>query len=371
MYLGEGTYGVVKAKKGRAIKSFHKLSHLLQEYLVLRYLRNCNNIVKPLKVDLKRRKLYMELCDCSLSNWIYSTRNSEISSESGFNLILRDIILGLIEIHDRGLAHGDIKPGNILIKKNIEKGGSGVHLKTVIGDCGFVSLEEFSKVGRTASPYRDTEVVGHWTHDIFSFGVCLIEIFTETKVRKRSTFPQLQKIIHDHIKDPSLASFLESLVHSDRKLRPSARDILKRMFPNEKLPPHPSSPSSRSIMKLEDCEDPELKIELKKIEGIMKETCERNNVYCFRNGYDGLVHLILKKFSSGFKNKKKKKVVKQIKLYSGCIIMILSAVFGKSGFDKKKVMRYTDNKCPMEQIYDTLDKLIHDDSFVKILLTKK
>jgi hypothetical protein len=39
MILGSGSYGQVIVRDGKAVKKFSKLSHLIQEYMALKYLR--------------------------------------------------------------------------------------------------------------------------------------------------------------------------------------------------------------------------------------------------------------------------------------------------------------------------------------------
>src|SRR5436189_1973265 len=113
-FLGEGAYGKVRAHNNLAVKTFNDLLPLVQEYAALKYLRDCDYIVKVDKVDFEQLELYMELYDDSLRGFISKHRGSK-TYLTKIDTIINHILKGLIEIHDRGLLHGDIKPSNILI----------------------------------------------------------------------------------------------------------------------------------------------------------------------------------------------------------------------------------------------------------------
>src|SRR5204863_5548131 len=107
--------------------------------------------------------------------------------------IINHILKGLIEIHDRGLLHGDIKPSNILINYS--------PLKAVIGDCGFVSSTRYAKITCTAPRYREKEVQYDYGHDMYSFGITLFEIFSNTKLNEQFGYRQIEGIIEREIVD--------------------------------------------------------------------------------------------------------------------------------------------------------------------------
>ena len=104
MFLGKGSYGEVTVKNGVAVKKFIKLSHLIQEYMALYYLRDCKHIVRVVDVNFEDLELSMELYDYSLRKYLEDNDKPEVMK------ILHGILLGLVELHDRGLVHGDIKP---------------------------------------------------------------------------------------------------------------------------------------------------------------------------------------------------------------------------------------------------------------------
>src|SRR5689334_17210470 len=106
MYLGRGTYGTVVKENNVAVKTYHKLPHLIQEYVALRYLDDCKYIVHAKDVLYDKNQLVMDLYDMSLNKWL----KSECSCNDCLQHIVHNILCGIIELHDRGLAHCDIKP---------------------------------------------------------------------------------------------------------------------------------------------------------------------------------------------------------------------------------------------------------------------
>src|SRR5579872_5242708 len=90
-----------------------KMAHLIQEYMAGVYLSDASHVVRIKSVDFKKLELSMELHDMSLRGWLEKNDNNPcFETRMG---ILKDIVIGLVELHERGLVHGDLKPGNILV----------------------------------------------------------------------------------------------------------------------------------------------------------------------------------------------------------------------------------------------------------------
>src|SRR3989338_8819126 len=227
MFLGEGSYGQVRCEKGKAVKKFSKLSHLIQEYMALQYLSDCKYVVSPEGVDFPNLELHMELYDCSLRKWLQEHNNKKGPKEKDIMIVLHDVLQGLIELHDRGLAHGDLKPGNILVKRN--------PLRAVLGDCGFVSIAKYAKVDRTAAIYRDPVINHDASHDMFSFGICFLEMIGDIKINRQAAYEELHEAVHDKIENRLYRKIIYNLVHPERDRRPDARTVLYRLF--HKNPP--------------------------------------------------------------------------------------------------------------------------------------
>lgn len=223
MFLGKGTYGSVRVSKGLAVKKFHDIRHMIQEYVVGSYLDNARNIVRIHEVDFEKLKMGMELYQMNLRHWMEDNYDKSKTNDRYF--ILHEILVGLYEIHSRGLTHGDIKPGNILINDK--------PLKVAIGDLGFVSLNRYAKVRYTAKVYRDPKIRQNPSHDLFSLGVLMLELFGKIKIREVCNYEELKSIAKERIKSNSLRSIISSLVDSNTRNRPSVKELLADIFKEE------------------------------------------------------------------------------------------------------------------------------------------
>lgn len=227
MFLGKGTYGSVRVRKGLAVKKFHDVRHMIQEYIAGSYLDNARNIVRIYEVEVRKLSLSMELYQMNLRHWMEDNYDRRKLNDRYF--ILHEILVGLCEIHGRGLIHGDIKPGNILINEK--------PLKVAIADLGFVSLNRYAKVKYTARVYRDSVIRQSFVHDLFSLGVLMIELFGRIKITATCTYEELKIIVRDNIHDKKLKGIILDLLDENPRHRPQAKDVLNRLY-KESIPIH-------------------------------------------------------------------------------------------------------------------------------------
>lgn len=350
--IGKGSYGEVSIRDGKAIKKFSKLSHLIQEYMALTYLQDCNYVVKCNGVNFGRLELHMELYDCSLKKWLEEKNEKGGPSSEEIKKVIHDILMGLIELHDRNLAHGDIKPGNILVRKN--------PLKVVLGDCGFVSISKYAKVERTAVLYRDPVVTHESTHDMFSLGVILLEIIGQIRIEKQASYDQLKKIVNSKISNIEYKRIIYHLVHSDKDKRPSARYVLHMLY--EKNPPKWVNNLSNLERESSDKNLQPLSIrydEKNEIRSLMKRTVLKYELNRSKKGYGALLwffdtHTVKATY---------------YELYVGVTLMILSSIFGKSGFKEDDINNVCTRNYNKEYIYQVLQELLSDKSYIDILLS--
>lgn len=203
MLLGKGSFGSVSEKDGDAVKKFKQLNHLIQEYVALKYLHGCNHIVQLKGVNFVNLELHMKLYDSSLRDWLLTKRETQHIMK-----VIRDILMGLVEMHDRQLVHGDLTPRNILIRN--------YPLKAVIGDCGFVSYTKYAKVRQTAPLYSESETTRSSSHDMFSFGVCFLEMIADIRINKPGTYEELKLITDKTIKSPKYREIIYNLLGREK-----------------------------------------------------------------------------------------------------------------------------------------------------------
>src|SRR5437868_852553 len=104
--LGEGGFGEVILRDGKAVKKFERLRHIIHEYAAAMYLKGCPYIVPVHGADFKRYEMTMELFHGSLSKWLRKER-----TEQQKLVAFRETLRALVYLYDLSLVHGDIKPG--------------------------------------------------------------------------------------------------------------------------------------------------------------------------------------------------------------------------------------------------------------------
>jgi serine/threonine protein kinase len=351
MILGQGSYGEVSIRDGKAVKKFAKLPHLIQEYMALKYLSDCEHVVRTNGVNFNRLELYMDLYDGSLRKWLEDKREKKGASDADIMIILRDILLGLVELHDRDLAHGDLKPGNVLIKNQ--------PTRAVLGDCGFVSIAKYAKVDRTAAIYREPVVNHDSSHDMFSFGICFLEMIAEIRLNRQASYDELKQVVQDKVENREYRKIIYNLLHEDKNRRPSARDLLYRLFKinpkrwqrSELIGIQSQSESNRVTTSITQ----EDRINIR---NMMKTTAYKFEINRGKKGYGALLSFI-----------DTYTIDRSLyRIYTAVTLLILSSIFGKTGFREQEVINMCNSRLESSTINEILDKMLSDRKFINILL---
>jgi serine/threonine protein kinase len=133
----------------------------------------------------------MELCKESLRSYAIKKRNSEGGynlSEDEIKKIMRDVCLGLTELHVKGIVHLDIKPENIMesFSGKFKIGDLGMaRLLTKIveehdipeGDCRYLAKELLNEDPNIPIPDLTKA-------DIFSLGMIVYELVEGVELQK-------------------------------------------------------------------------------------------------------------------------------------------------------------------------------------------
>jgi serine/threonine protein kinase len=360
--LDQGAYGQVYVRNGKAVKLFKKLNHAVQEYVALMSLSFTKRVVKVYSchLDLEKPTITMELLDGNLAEWYNNLKRQlaqgYITSKRYDELMLnalQQLLEGICEIHDYKLTHGDIKPGNILIKK-LENN----NVEVFIGDCGFVSLSRYSKTDRTARPYRDPNPQHHYGHDIYSYAIIFLQLYGRANIYNQVNDTNiLIDIIKETIDNKKHKDILLAMVQPDADDRPTARECLLALF-NVKLPKFKSPIQREFIGKILTEE------EKKDVRGFL---LKYTNKYDLNHGHKSYSALI-------FYLQSEKIMPNYHCLYCIALLYILSAVFAHSSknftWNDIKKLCYKNNYTS-EEALEVLSLLVNNIEFIQLLMYEK
>ncbi|KFK27714.1 hypothetical protein AALP_AA8G420200 [Arabis alpina] len=262
----EGSYeGRLVAVK-RLVQTHHDVAQ--KEILNLMASDKHPNIVRWYGVDQDEHFIYISLerCDCSLNDLIYASsellenpmasssvnsiqvnpilengKGVELWNENGHPSpvllkLMRDIVAGLVHLHDLGIVHRDLKPQNVLIVK-----GSSICAK--LSDMGIskhlaadTSALTRNSTGSGSSGWQAPEQLRNERQtravDLFSLGCVLFFCMTAGKNPYGDNFERDVNILNDR-KDlflieslPEAVHLLSGLLHPDPDLRPTAQEVL-------------------------------------------------------------------------------------------------------------------------------------------------
>ncbi|KAL9811359.1 putative serine/threonine-protein kinase/endoribonuclease IRE1b IRE1 family [Arabidopsis thaliana] len=262
----EGSYeGRLVAVK-RLVQSHHDVAQ--KEILNLMASDKHSNIVRWYGVDQDEHFIYisLELCACSLNDLIYASsallenpmasnsihsiqinpifengKGVELWKENGHPSpvllkLMRDIVAGLVHLHDIGIVHRDLKPQNVLIVKN-----SSVCAK--LSDMGIskrlpadTSALTRNSTGSGSSGWQAPEQLRNERQtravDLFSLGCVLFFCMTGGKHPYGDNYERDVNVLNDQ-KDlflieslPEAVHLLTGLLNPDPNLRPRAQDVM-------------------------------------------------------------------------------------------------------------------------------------------------
>ena len=218
----------IKDETKEKIQIYEKESEILSKF-------NCNHIVKYYDSSKDNNNIYilMEFCDGdNLRNFINKNMNNNTLIEENILYdIIKQICIGIKEIHDKKIIHRDLKPENIFINDNmnIKIGDFGISKQIEI----FNTQITYNKEG--TYDYIAPEILykGIFNNksDIWSLGCIIYELFTLNIYNKDKIFNEIKQI-DNTIYNNKWQILINSLLEPDYKQRFDI-DQVKQFLENE------------------------------------------------------------------------------------------------------------------------------------------
>jgi len=182
-------------------------------------------------VDVRGLFLFYEYADGGSLAWQLA---------KGYRPAAEDVLLLAVQlgdalryIHSRGVIHGDIKPGNILLAGGIAKLGDFSTARLVVRD------PSISKKPSTPGYRAPEQVYAEWKRrakelglenriDVYQLGSTLLELATGHPLDgEEATEEEVEKRTRD-VQDERLATLLREMLNPDPAKRPSAEEVARK-----------------------------------------------------------------------------------------------------------------------------------------------
>ena len=239
--LGKGGFGRVIQVKSKSDNNYYatketiikdemkdKLENIKKEAYILSKF-NCNNIVKYYGSYLDKDKFYilMEFCEGqNLKDFInINIKNNELIEEDILYNIIKQICIGIKEIHNKNIIHRDLKPENIFMNenKNIKIGDFGIS-KKIDPNIDFEITKE--KAGSRAFIAPEIEIKGIYNKksDMYSLGCIIYELFHLSKYYDDKEYNQIKKL-DCNIYNYRWQEIINSLLQTDYNKRMNINEV--------------------------------------------------------------------------------------------------------------------------------------------------
>jgi hypothetical protein len=215
LIIGEGTFGAVIANNGNAVKFFDKLSSLINEVVVTRYISGESAyFIRAKQYDPNKLTMTMELWHSSLSKAL--KKGMTMSQRKMVHIC---ILKGKSFLESRYILHADLKLQNILVNSDCSK--------AIIADFGASSMSNTAKIQCTPNIACPVVPTSHRSHDNFSLVVLTLQlIYNYTFTYQAKTRGQLRNIVRSVVKAPSDAESLCNLIRDQETKCSKACELL-------------------------------------------------------------------------------------------------------------------------------------------------
>jgi len=242
--IGSGAYGAVYAGTWRGAKVAIKVMKSLTsdqlksfqfEFDTMKNLRPHANCIRLFGICREPFSIITELMENgSLADLI----QKKDLSESLANKISLGIAKGMVHLHYENIVHRDLAARNVLLTGDFEPKISDFGLSRFLSDGDSNKTESVVGPLKWMAPESISERVYSNASDVWSFGVVLVEIYTQdipypeleplvvaTKVISKSIVFPISKMKCS----PLIVQIAKDCFNYDAKLRPTFQEIVKRL----------------------------------------------------------------------------------------------------------------------------------------------
>lgn len=335
--IGEGGFGVVTEEGNLARKHFKKLTHLVRELTMLRYMRSSGYIVKVEKNNFMDLSICCRKWSCSLYDAILK-ETIELKEKLQ---IFQDVLHGLCHMHQAGLVHSDVTLSNILVNKKT--------WRACLCDLGLSSITNYSRVKQTARGYAPENPVPCQGHDMFGLTVCMIDLFGGVMIRVKKNAAQLRQIIKTNPNIPNkLRPILCKMCPDDPCEAISSAKVLWDVFQQKTSFPLPEVDLYKVTV-------PEkINLYLREQMKALSETYKINRGQrCYR--------VLVQFFSSPHGSQVDEKYYD---LYMMAAMFIFASLYGESHFNEVEALECLRNEYDHEEFLEVVELLVQDNNFI-------
>ena len=158
-----------------------------------------------------------------IENHIKTNANQFMEEEKVKNIV-KQICLGLKEIHDSNIIHRDLKPENIFIDENN---------KLKIGDFGISKISKYAVTKKGTIGYMAPEMMFGDRYDnkvdMYALGCIIYELVTLQNYHKDKTYEEIKKVDLNCF-NPKWQELIDLLVNIDYQKRPNVEEVLNYLI---------------------------------------------------------------------------------------------------------------------------------------------
>lgn len=211
--LGSGTYGNVFAiSEDLAKKYFKSKGIFLRELIVSKRLSGHPNIVTLIDYSFSELSLTISRWECSLKTVI----ESGLGDDKQRLHFLKEVATGLAHMHSLNVAHGDIKPSNIMI--NLRE------LRACLIDWSTSSTPGYIDSNFSTPLYREANPNNAFASDVYSLGLTALVLFAGIILVRPMNYI-LPSHICSRIHNSEIRLLVSSMLKQDSDSRPRAMDV--------------------------------------------------------------------------------------------------------------------------------------------------